>query len=66
MEHRRPNGGWGQGYFCANCGKETSMYGHVNMATLGKFTCERNPELVKQCEAANPREGVKPRFRVKG
>jgi len=61
MEHRRPNGGWGRGYFCGHCGKETSMYGHFNMGN-GKPSCEPNPELVKQCEAANPREGVKPRY----
>jgi len=66
MEHRRPDGGWGQGYFCSNCGKECSLYGHAIMSEFGKYTCNHNPELVKQCKAANPREGVKPRYRVKG
>lgn len=44
MEHNRPEG-LGQGYFCMNCGGQTSMMGHYNFQT-DERTCEPNPELV--------------------
>jgi hypothetical protein len=77
-EHYRPDGTLAQGYYCNRCGEPCALYGqhigalpHHPRYSGGEggpyWDCLPNPELVRQCRAANPtRRGIKPRFIVKG
>lgn len=49
MEHRTPNGGMQQGYFCGVCGKPTNMYGTGH----GHGKCEPNPLYVQKLMELN-------------
>lgn len=52
-EHRRPGGGWGQGYYCMTCGDSgLNMYGMGH----GPGICTPNPELVRQLIEVNEKE----------
>ncbi len=57
--YRTPEGKLQHGYFCPNCGLPCGMYGHMS-------GCEQNKDLVDKLRLANPPEGVKARYSVKG
>jgi hypothetical protein len=60
MEHYRPDGSLGQGYFCSTCGRQVAMYGCGSDPD-----CKPNPELVERLRLANPAPPRKPRFKLR-
>jgi len=60
-EHRRPDGGLAQGYYCLNCGAPgMNMYGmsHRTGPVSGetRYTCEPDPTLVALLNKANEQD----------
>lgn len=54
-EHRTPDGGWQQGYYCCFCGGPSNMMGTGH----GEGICDADPEYVAALKEAN---GNPPKF----